>query len=54
MATLNFQPHYCSIQCHMILLKSFEYANGLYAKLHYFLNLSQLLCFLSPIIGQTD
>jgi len=26
--------------------------NWLYAQLHYFLNLSQLLCFLSAIIGQ--
>jgi len=28
--------------------------NWLYAQLHYFLNLSQLLCFLSAIIGQID
>jgi len=28
--------------------------NGLYAQLHYFLNFSQLPCFLSAIIGQID
>jgi len=29
-------------------------SNWPYAQLHYFLNLSQLLCFLSAIIGQID
>jgi len=43
MAKLNFQQHHSSIQCHMVLQKSFKYADLLLKKESFLLMLKMVM-----------
>ncbi len=51
---MNFQHHYSSLQCHMILQKSFQYADLVLKKHFWLLSALKQFCFLIYIVSNVQ